>query len=122
MKVVRWLLPVFAGAGFFATFLFEASFQARATRVQLVCREEGRWATVGNPKEWVAVPKAAIVQPGRDGVATLVDATRVREPVLGMESIRRFAWVARVGCLLALALGIFGPRMIDRVRLGATEG
>ena len=122
MKILRWLLPAVASAGFLATFLFEASFQARTTRVQLVRREEGRWATVGKPEEWVAVPRAAVVQPGRDGIATLVDVTRMREPVLGMDSIRRFAWVARVGCLLALALGVFAPPMIDRIRFGAREG
>jgi hypothetical protein len=116
LKALRWLLPAFAGVGFIATFLFEASFQARSTLVQLVRKEEGRWVTVGKPAEWVAVPQAAVVEPGREGVATLVDGARVREPVLAMDAIRRFAWVARIGCLLALALGVFGPRLIDRVR------
>lgn len=118
---MRWLVPTAALLGFFVTFLMEASFEARSTRVQVVRREDGRWATVGPPVQWVDVPRAAIVEPGRDGIAALVDGARVKEPVLTLDSIRRFAWIARIGCLLALALGVFGPRLIDRMRFGATE-
>lgn len=117
MKALRWFLPGFALTGFFASFLLEASFEARTTRVQLVRREEGRWATVGSPIDLVDVSPRAIVEPGRDGIAALVDADRLKEPVLHAKSIRQFAWLARIGCLLA-ALGTFlGFRAIDRLRI-----
>jgi hypothetical protein len=117
MKAFRWLLPGFAIFGFFATFLLEATFEARTTRAQMVRKEEGRWVTVGASVNLIDVPKTAIVEPGRDGLAALVDVDRLEGPVLHLESIRRFAWLARIGCLVAAISTLAGFWVIDRLRL-----
>lgn len=119
MKGVLWLFLALAAVGFFATFVFEASFEARSTRVQLVRREGGpqsRWLTVGAPFQVLDVPPSAVVEKGRDEVATLVDAEILRQSggILPLESIHRFAWIARIGCLLAAALLVTGVRLLRR--------
>jgi hypothetical protein len=123
MRAMRRLLQGLAALavlGFFATFLMEATFQGRSTRVQLVRHDSGaRLATVGTPFDAVDVPREAIVEPARDGLAALVDAKKLAAsgPTLRLDTVQRFAWLARIGCVLAAGCLLLGIRISDRLGL-----
>lgn len=125
MRTVLWVLVGFAALGFFASFGFEAIFLARSTKVQLVKRdprEAGRWITMGDPFEVVDVPEAAVVEKGRDEIAALVDAGALRKagPTLTLETIRRYAWIGRLGALLAISYLLFGMWLLKSRRVSAS--
>ena len=124
MKAVLRLLFAVALAGFAFTFAIEASFEGRTTRIQLVRKgPDGALGFVGDPVEIVDVPAAATVQAGGLGRAALVDirALESHGPVLKTDSIRSFAWPARLGCLLAAISVFVGMRLYERYRVGPIE-
>ncbi|MGV3614738.1 MAG: hypothetical protein ACO1SV_05305 [Fimbriimonas sp.] len=131
MKAALWVLLALAIGGFFASFLFEAGFEARSSRVQLVRRESGpgsAWRTEGSPFEMLDVPLDSVVEPGRDGAAALVDVNRVNRhrPILLTSTVRQFAWLARGACLMAALCLFAGLRFYERMGAGRlsdpTEG
>ena len=128
MKLMRAMLialAALAAVGFLSTFILEASFQSRSQWIQIVTpdpqglRHGGLGYLSHGPAQRLVLedPKALLPGFGSGGVR-LADADYLKRhatELVPLSAVKADAWIARFGCLIAIALCVMGARAL---RLG----
>ena len=121
-----WILLVLAALGFTLTFFVEASYAARAQKVQIVRIDKSAHNLLGPVTFDVGEPQDLIVG---DSSAFLKNKTAVGYPMLDedylklsgnstipLRTIEAVAGFARFGCILSAILAGTGLAILSRVR------
>ncbi len=119
MRTVLWVLVALAAFGFWFSFAMEGSYARQSRLIQIVRRTTAPdplpYESVGEPSRFLVSDPSVLMAPFKPGDPERADEAQLKGggvSLIPLEQLTLFAYLARVGSLVAGVICLLGLRFL----------